>query len=59
MPQLQSIVEVVEVSEPLKEAVSVRSAGRWRRNLREHLDVRRGAQRMSTSGCGYRRVGPR
>ena len=73
MPQLQSIDEVVEAPEPLKEAVSIpvealKSEARWEMEKEQQIHVntemydevqRTGidAQRMSISGCGYHWTG--
>ena len=71
MPQLQSINEVVEVPEPLKEAVSVpvealMREARWETekdqqiyvNIEMYDEVRRQLmRRMSTSRCGHHRTG--
>ena len=66
MPQLQSIDEVVEVPEPLKEAVSITvealmNEARWEMGKEQQIFVNIGMYDevcwMSTSGCGYHRTG--
>ena len=68
MPQLQSIDEVVEVPEPLEEAVSIpvealMGEARWEmeKELQIYVNVETYDEelmrRMPTSSCGYHRTG--